>query len=136
MAKTWVLDSETKGTGAHVVPLAETEEEPPRTARPEAVRVPPRASRRPVPPPPPPAPRRFRVVDLMTRRVLADDVDARGAIDALRGVRSIVDADVQVSDGDELGWRRLSLAAQKRLWALGHPAEDHETAVGSPREAP
>jgi hypothetical protein len=121
MAKTWVLDSETKGTGAHVVPLETDEEERRPEARPEAVRVPKRAPRRPLPAPPPPAPRRFRVIDLMTREVLADDVDARATIDALRDVRSIVDADIYVSDGDDRGWRRLSLAAQKRLWALGHP---------------
>jgi hypothetical protein len=122
MAKTWVLDTETKGTGAHVVPLETGEEERRPEARPDAVRVPRRAPDRPLPAPPPPAPRRFRVVDLMTRQVLADDVDARATIDALRGVRSIVDADVFVKDGDDRGWRRLSLAAQKRLWALGHPA--------------
>ncbi|HEY1358514.1 MAG TPA: hypothetical protein VGF21_09425 [Thermoleophilaceae bacterium] len=28
MRKTWVLDTETKGTGAHVVPLEETEPKP------------------------------------------------------------------------------------------------------------
>lgn len=120
-SKVWVLDTETKGTGAHVVPL-ETEQEQRRpAARPDAVSVPRPGTPPEAAAPDTPAPHRFRVVDLMTRRVLADDADARAAVEALRGVRSVVDVDVYVADGDEGGWRILSLPAQKKLWALGHP---------------
>jgi hypothetical protein len=123
-SKVWVLDTETKGTGAHVVPL-ETEQEPGRpAARPDAVSVPRPGTPREPAAPDAPKPHRFRVVDLMTRRVLADDADARGTVDALRDVRSVVDVDVFVSEGDDGDYRILSLPAQRKLWALGHP-EDH-----------
>src|SRR4051812_38317344 len=129
MSKTWVLDTETKGTGAHVVPLETVLRTP--EARREAAKAaqpPRRRARQPAPTPPPSPPRRFRVVDLMTRRVLVDGVDARATIDAFRDVRSIADVDVYVSDGDEGEWRPLSLPAQKKLWALGRseaPAASH-----------
>jgi hypothetical protein len=121
MSKTWVLDTETKGTGAHVVPLETVLRKP--EAGGEAAKVSPaprRRSREPAPAPAPSPPRRFRVVDLMTRRVLVDDADARATVEALRDVRSIVDVDVYIADGDDGEWRPLSLAAQKKLWALGH----------------
>jgi hypothetical protein len=122
MSKTWVLDTETKGTGAHVVPLETVEQKPAakRATEPASQRYR-RRPQEPAPPPAPPAPRRFRVVDLMTRRVLADDADARATVDALRDVGSVVDVDVYIADGDEGEWRILSLPAQKKLWALGHP---------------
>ncbi|HKF80960.1 MAG TPA: hypothetical protein VKB17_09075 [Thermoleophilaceae bacterium] len=46
MSKVWVLDTETKGTGAHVVPLEKTQPEP----APKRRRVAPKAASEPRPP--------------------------------------------------------------------------------------
>jgi hypothetical protein len=51
--KTWVLDTETKGTGAHVVPLEKTESKPApkqRRARPTRSERPPAPRKQPSPP--------------------------------------------------------------------------------------
>ena len=109
----WVLDTHTKGTGANMVPLE-------RVLKRGADSVPGFAlaeRRRPAPAPPKPRePHRFKVVDLMTRQVLAQDVDARGALDALHAVRSIVDITVHVWDADRDRWRRLTFGELKTLW--------------------
>jgi hypothetical protein len=76
-------------------------------------------------PPEPPEPRpphRFRVVDLMTRQTLADDVSAREAVDALNGVRSVVDVKVYVWSPEREMWRPLTYSEQHALWEL-HEAE-------------
>ena len=112
-AKVWVLDTHTKGTGANMVPLDRVlkhgSERVPGFALPERMRpeAPPEEPRRPY---------RFKVVDLMTRQVLADGVDARRAVDILRGVRSIVDVTVYVWDGEAERWRRLTFGETKALW--------------------
>jgi hypothetical protein len=67
VAKVWVLDTETKGTGAQMVPLEktlrQTASEPVRRRAP----VPkPGRTERPVPPTPP---RRFRVIDARSREL-------------------------------------------------------------------
>jgi hypothetical protein len=49
MGKVWVLDTETKGTGAEMVPLEKVQKEP---AAPEPARAPRRRSRRADPPAP------------------------------------------------------------------------------------
>ena len=73
--------------------------------------------RRPEPGPAKPrAPYRFRVLDVMTRRPLAEDVDARGAVQVLRAARSIVDVTVYVYDEDGERWRRLTFGETKALW--------------------
>jgi hypothetical protein len=111
--RVWVLDTETKGTGAEMVPLDKVRREP--GSRPLVV---PR-KRRPKPPPEPPeppAPRRFRVVDVATRELLADDVPARPTLETLRDVRSLVDVNVYVWEPKEDRWRLLTLAEQRLLW--------------------
>ena len=50
----------------------------------------------PAPEPEPRRPRRFRVVEITTTQVLADDADARTTIAALRDVPSIVDVTISV----------------------------------------
>jgi hypothetical protein len=118
MAKTWVLDTETKGTGANMVPLDKVLER-----RREADYWWRRAARRkPLDEAHEPAaaperePYRFRVVDVMTRQVLASDVDARGVVAALGDVRSVVDVIVDVWDPDAGEWRQLTLGELKRIW--------------------
>jgi hypothetical protein len=112
--RVWVLDTETKGTGATMRPLEETQRKPPETREPFF--VPPKRRPRPVQPPAPRAPRRFRIVDVMTRQTLADDVDLRAALDVLGGLRSTVDANVYVWEPERELWRLLTLAEQQLLW--------------------
>lgn len=111
----WVLDTETKGTGANMVPLE-------RVLRHGSSRVPgfslPARRQHPQMPPEPRRPYRFRIVDVMTRGVLAEDVDARQAIEALAGVRSIVDVSVYAWDHAAEQWTRLPFGEAKALWEL------------------
>jgi hypothetical protein len=112
-ANVWVLDTHTKGTGANMVPLERVlkrgSEAVPGFVLPE---------RRPAEPSlaEPKKSHQFRVVDLMTRKVLADDVDARGAVEALKGTRSIVDVTLYVWEEDGQRWRRLTFGETKALW--------------------
>ena len=64
----------------------------------------------------PKKPYRFKVVDLMTQEVLAEDVEARTTVDVLGGVRSIVDISVHVWDHEAERWRRLTFGETKALW--------------------
>lgn len=107
----WVLDTSTKGTGATMVPLKKSApggsklafKPPPR--RPAAAR----AER-------PRGPRRFKVMDIMTRQVLAEDVDTRAALGVLAGVRSIVDVTIYVWQPDGRRWRPLALEERRAMW--------------------
>jgi hypothetical protein len=112
--RVWVLDTETKGTGATMRPLEDTQRKPSKTREPFF--VPPKRRPRPPEPPTPRAPRRFRIVDVMTRELLADDVDVRETLRVLAGLRSTVDASVYVWEPDRESWRLLTLAEQHLLW--------------------
>ena len=116
MGRVWVLDTETKGTGAEMVPLERVHEQSARRGR-----HPVRAGRPAPPPSAPPAPRqphRFRVVDVMSERVLAEDAGTRATLDLLDGVRSVVDVRVYVWEPEAEDWRALTFGEQKRLWEL------------------
>jgi hypothetical protein len=110
--KLWVLDTETKGTGAQMVPLDTSVKE---GARPSVVRTRPE---RPEAEPEPKAPRLFKVVDVMTRQVLAERASTRETVDLLKGVRSNVDVSVHVWEPDAEKWQRLTQREQKMLWDL------------------
>ena len=118
MAKTWVLDTETKGTGAHIAPLERDAGAAP--AKLDLVQL------HPKPPAPAsedelqaaPQPRRFKVVDVFSGSVLAEDVDAPAALRALRSLRKPLDALMYVRDEDSRRWRLLTLAETDALWAL------------------
>jgi hypothetical protein len=118
----WVLDTETKGTGAEMVPLEKLQ-----------------ARRRAAPGGPPlsvlgPAadlgleiesgadevrgPRRFKLVNVITRQLLGEGVGAREAVELLRGVRNIVDVHIYVWEPDDDRWRPLSFAEKKAFWAF------------------
>jgi hypothetical protein len=112
MGKTWILQTETKGTGAQMVPL----EPAPRDTKPEPLHVPRKPQPRPPEPPAPRAPRRFRVVDLMTRETLIDEASAAETIAVLRDVRSTVDVTVSVWDDGRERWRPLTLAEQRAMF--------------------
>jgi hypothetical protein len=116
MGKVWVLDTETKGTGAQMVPLEKVLERPTPSAEPFF--VPPKREPRAPEEPAPRAPRKFRVVDVMTHEVLADGVEPRAALALLNGVRSSVDVEVFVWEPEAEHWRLLTLGEQRALWDL------------------
>jgi hypothetical protein len=114
MGRVWVLDTETKGTGAEMVPLDKVQRKPARSSEPFF--VPPKAKPRAPKPPRPREPRVFKVVDVTTREVLADGVRSRETLEALSDVRSIVDVTVSVWEPATERWRLLTLAEQRTLW--------------------
>ena len=116
MAKRWVLDTDTKGTGAEMVPLEKAHGGATGDRRgPIVVRDPaPAREREPEPRKPP----RFKVVDVMTRQVLAEDVGTRKTVEVLAGMRSVVDANVYRGDEPTDAWQQLSQGDRRKLWAL------------------
>lgn len=115
MGKIWILDHETKGTGANMVPLERATK---RSSDRRPLYVPPEAPPPVQEPPVPRAPQRFRIVDLMTRETLADDVGAREAVEALKPVRSIVDVNIYVWRDPPGRWQPLPFSDRRALWDL------------------
>lgn len=120
MAKTWVLDVETKGTGAEVVPLEKARKKRAPEPALNLVRLNPAASADPPAAAEDRQPRRFKVVDLMTRETLAEHASTQQALDTLKRVRSIVDVSVFVWQPRAQRWRLLTLDEQRALWAQRH----------------
>ncbi len=119
MARTWVLDTETKGTGARVVPLDSVTT---RRASTERVLTGGKPARRRQPEPSKPrSPRRFKVVDVMTRQPIVEDGNARDAVDALQHIRSTMDVTVSTWQEHSGRWRPLTLGEQRAMWELAHP---------------
>lgn len=111
-----MLHTETKGTGAQMVPLERVRR--PSSAS-EPLFVPRKRPAKPQPDSPPPrAPRRFKVVDVRTREELAAGADARETLDVLRRVRSMIDVSVAVWQEERDRWRLLTLAEQRLMWQL------------------
>jgi hypothetical protein len=113
MSRTWILDTETKGTGAQMVPLDKVVKPP----EPKPLCVPRRSQPHPAPEPAPLPPRRFRVVDISSRAVLSEDADARATIELLGGIRSSVDVNVFIWEPSTEAWRLLTLREKQLLWA-------------------
>jgi hypothetical protein len=124
----WVLDTETKGTGANMVPLERVLKKPAPDA--EAVRV----LRRPEPRAPKPleprGPRQFKVVDVMTREVLAEGADTRATVKLLEDVRSIVDVTIWVWQPESERWRMLTLEESRSLWDYRGRMDDAAARAG------
>ena len=123
----WVLDTETKGTGAEMVPLERLEERKRLKGARERIRVivrgePGARSEPAADTESPAAPRRFKVVSVLSRQVLADDVGLPEALAALRAVGSIVDVNVYVWEPDEEDWRPLTLSERRALWSFREAA--------------
>jgi hypothetical protein len=114
MARVWILDTSTKGTGATMVPLESVLRKP--SGPGEAIYVPP--PRPPTAPAPAEArrPRLFKVVDIRSREVLAEDASVRETVEVLNGVRSIVDVNVFVWAPARETWRLLTFDEQRLLW--------------------
>jgi hypothetical protein len=116
MGRTWVLHTETKGTGAQMVPLDSVTK---RSSSLEPVFVPREPPAKPEPPPPQPRPpHKFRVIDVMTREPLVEDAGTRETVEALQGVRSIVDVNVYVWQEEHERWWLLTLGQKRTLWDL------------------
>jgi hypothetical protein len=113
MGKTWILHTETKGTGAAMVPLERVTK---RRPAPEPLSVPRKPAPRAPEPPRPRAPRRFRIVDVMTRQSLVEGGTAGETVAALRGVRSIIDVNVYVWHDERERWRLLTFPEQRALF--------------------
>jgi hypothetical protein len=116
MAKVWVLDTETKGTGAEVRPLDSGGGAATRGGQ-SAIVVRERKPRE-KPAPEPAGPRRFKVVDVMTKRVLAEDAGLDATVELLEGVRSIVDVSIHVWEPKAARWQELSLREKRMLWGF------------------
>ena len=125
MAKRWVLDTETKGTGAEMVPLEKRQAPDAGPRGTIVVRDP-----KPAPERAPEArkPPRFKVVDVMTRQVLAEDVATRQAVEVLAGMRSVVDANVYRWDDVKGTWEQLSQGDRRKLWDLRSRLSEGPTA--------
>jgi len=114
MAKTWILDSETKGTGAHIAPLDDGPGKPRGERGLSLVKL--RRAPAPAQKPASPEPLRFKVVDVMSAHVLGEDIDVREAVGLLEAMYSVLDARVFVRSPATGRWRLLGLDEQKSLW--------------------
>jgi hypothetical protein len=111
--KVWVLDTETKGTGAEMVPLDKVLRKP---TSGEPLYVPPKREPRPPKEPEPKRPRSFKIVDVTTGEVLGEHLNTRAAIAALEDVDSVVDVRIYAWDHGSERWVLLTLGEQKTLW--------------------
>ena len=128
MARTWILDTETKGTGAQMVPLDTVVGKPGEPSG-KPLFVPRKHRPKPAPEPAPRPPRRFKVVDITSREVLAEGADTRATLALLGGIRSSVDVNVSVWEPASERWRLLTLRERRLLWerrgGRDHKADTH-----------
>ena len=115
MSRTWVLDTETKGTGAQMVPLDKVVKKPGGPSG-KTLFVPRKHRPKPTPEPAPRPPRRFKVVDITSREVLAEGAGLRATLELLGGIRSSVEVNVSVWEPANEQWRLLTLRERQLLW--------------------
>ena len=118
MGRTWVLDLDPSGTGAEMRPLDAIEQKP--EPKPDLALVRPERKPRPQREPEPVKPRRFKVVDVMTGAIKAEDAGTRATVELLESVRRIGDVQVYVVNHEADRWRLLTLGEQRALWELRH----------------
>ena len=120
--RTWVLDTETKGTGAEVVSLEKLEQRkraaqrrrglsvvrPESAVRRERESTAEEAEQR--------GPRRFRLVHALTGQLLAEDVSAREAVELLGEIKTVIDVHVYLWEPESASWRPLTFAEKQALW--------------------
>jgi hypothetical protein len=94
-----------------MVPLEKVKQRP-RSVEPVFVRREPAEQREPGRPKPK-LPRRFRIVDVMTRRRLLEDAGIRDALEVLKDVRSVVDVNVYVFEEERGRWRALTFEEEQ-----------------------
>jgi hypothetical protein len=78
--------------------------------------VPPQKTPREPKPPEPAAPRRFRVLDVVTRAVLLEDGSVGEMLALLGTVEHINDVNLYVWEPAGERWRLLSIAEQRVVW--------------------
>jgi hypothetical protein len=88
------------------------------TSTPAPVYVPPKRRPQPAPAPKPRGPRRFKLVDVVSREVLGEDLSTREAVEILGEIRSSVDVNIYVWEPARERWRLLTLAEQGAMWEL------------------
>jgi hypothetical protein len=126
MGRIWVLDTETKGTGAEMVPLEralEAKRSAPKGDRIEVIRRRPRSQPSETADPEPKESaatqsRQYKVVNAITGQTLAEDAGIHQTLTLLDGMRSIADARVSVRYADAADWQPLTLREQQALWAF------------------
>jgi len=126
VAKVWVLDTETKGTGAEMVPLEKVLRKPasePARRRARPLPKPARTEKEAEPTPP----RRFRVIDALSRQVLAEDANAPETIELLRGIERPVDVSVYVWEPKPESWRLLTRRELSLLWEFRQRPRERES---------
>ena len=116
MGKVWILDTETKGTGAEIRPLEKAHDGGARGGH-SAIVVREKKARPPKPVEPA-GPRRFKLVDVMTRRAMVEDAPLDATVEMLEGVRSIVDVSIFVFEPKPARWQELSLREKQMLWGF------------------
>jgi hypothetical protein len=104
-----------------MVPLDKAKQ-PSAGARPSVVRPKPE---RPPEPPRRPDPRRFRLLDAVSRELLAEDVGAEELLGLLDGVRSMVDVGIQVWEPAPERWRTLAGREKRLLWNAARARRGH-----------
>ena len=129
----WILDSETKGTGAQMVPLEKALKRPAEEPERRRARPVPKPARRENPPEPAP-PRRFRVVDARSRQLLAEDANAPDTLELLRGVEQQVDVSVYVWEPKPETWRLLTSREKSLLWELRRRRREPEPQPEAPEQ--
>ncbi len=117
MAKIWRLDTETKGTGAHVVPLEKADRKPSKEAQLATVTLE-RPPRPPKAPEQPPGPATFKVIDIRSGELLGEGLDTRATVDVLERVASVVDVRLYRWMPEAGRWRMLTLEERRALWAF------------------
>jgi hypothetical protein len=116
MGREWVLDLDPSGTGAEMRPLDRVIRKPaPKT---ELTLVRRKRQPRPAPQPEPRKQRRFKVVDVMTLGVMAEDASLRATVDLLGPVRHLGDVRIYVWSDEADRWRLLTLGEQRSIWQL------------------
>jgi len=113
MARTWILDTETKGTGAHIAPLEPGRRDGERELALVTLERPPRPPKQPVH-----EAQLFRVVDVFSAHVLGEGIGVRETVALLAGMRSALDARISVWMPGAERWRLLTLDEHKTLWGL------------------
>jgi hypothetical protein len=129
MGKVWILDTETKGTGAHIAPYEKAPEPAPRNRELALVELggPPRREAAPEPT----RPSLFKVVDVMSSQVLAEGVGALQTVQVLEEMDSLLDARIFQWMEATRRWRLLTLDECKAFWSfrgrVGSPGSLRET---------
>jgi hypothetical protein len=97
-----------------MVPIDPFERPDPKRAK--KVWVPPKRRPREPTPPEPRAPRRFRIVDVLSRQVLQEDGGVRETLELLAGIDRMHDVSLSIWEPREERWRLLGITETRAVW--------------------